>query len=156
MLSLETNHTGMSLLEFMTHVRIAVNLINAVPIGYSLNALDCEDLKIISPSSFLFPLASMNRPILSPIQLDQSNETYFDRMQSSYNQLIETFSTAIVPYLLKKEHKMKEDIEGEPLRVGDIIMFKKKTKQHIPTRVVAGPCAPTPSIKGWSNPNHHH
>ena len=130
MLSLDGSHTRMSLLEFMTHTRLATALINAIPFGYSLDAIHHQDLQIISPSTFLYPLNSMNRPILSCIHLDNSDPTYFHTMRNAYEGMIDTYADAIIPYLMKKQHKFSEDIMQEQIGIDHIVVFKKRPNSN--------------------------
>ena len=126
MLCLEDNHTGMKLLEFITLTRVATNLMNAIPLGYTLkNAGNNEELKVISPSSFLFPLMSMERPILSPIVVNEQSR-YFDVMRDAYQNLLQRFSDSVIPYLMQKHHKFQENQDSEPLGVDHIVLFKKR------------------------------
>ena len=132
MLCLENNHTGMKLLEFITLTRVATNLINAIPLGYTLkNAGNNEELKVISPSSFLFPLMSMERPILSPIMVNEQSK-YFDVMQNAYQNLLQRFSDSVIPYLMQKHHKFQEYQDSDPLAIDHIVLFKKKPGSWAP------------------------
>ena len=132
MLCLQDNHTGMKLLEFITLTRIATNLLNTIPLGYTMkNAGNNEDLKIISPSSFLFPLMSMHRPILSPIIVNEQSK-YFDVLQNAYQELLQRFSNSIIPYLMQKHHKFLENKDSEALAPDHIVLFKKKPGSWTP------------------------
>ena len=130
MLSLDSSHTHMSLLEFMTHTRLATTLINAIPFGYSLDAANHQDLQVISPSSFLYPLQSMNRPILSSIHLEDSDPTYFNTMRNAYEQMIDTYADAVIPYLIKKHHKFSEDVMPDQIDKDQIVVFKKRPNSN--------------------------
>lgn len=132
MLCLENNHTGMKLLEFITLTRLATNLINAIPLGYTLKgAGNNEDLRIISPSSFLFPLMSLHRPILSPIIVDEQTR-YFEVIQTAYQGLLQRFSDSIIPYVMQKHHKFQEHVNSEALAPDHIVLFKKKPGSWTP------------------------
>ena len=130
MLSLDGSHTHMSLLEFITHSRLATSLINTIPFGYSLDAVHHPDLQVISPSSFLYPLGSMNRPVLSGVHMDRSNLTYFHTMRNAYENLIDTYADSVIPYLLKKHHKFDESIVEDQIGIDDIVMFKKRPNSN--------------------------
>ena len=130
MLSLEGSRTKMKLLEFITHLRLATTLINQVPFGFSFDNPNHDDFKIISPSSFLYPLNGMNRPILSFIRLENGDASYFQVMQTAYEQLLTTFSNAIVPHLMKKQNKFFEDTDPEPINTDHIVLFKKRPNNN--------------------------
>ena len=130
MLSLNGSHTHMSLLEFMTHTRLATALINAVPFGYSMDATNHQDLRIISPSTFLYPLNSMNRPILSGVHLEHGDPTYFHTMRTAYEGMIDRYADAIIPYLMMKSHKFDEEISAEQIDVDHIVVFKKRPNSN--------------------------
>ena len=130
MLSLNGSHTHMSLLEFMTHTRLATALINAVPFGYSMDATNHQDLRIISPSTFLYPLNSMNRPILSGVHLDHGDPTYFHTMRTAYEGMVDKYANAIIPYLMMKNHKFDEELSAEQVDTGNIVVFKKRPNSN--------------------------
>ena len=126
MLAFPENKVPMTILNFLTHLRLATSLLNSVPFAHSFEGGTANpELKILSPASFLYPLNSLHRPILSPITIDGGNDGYFDTIQAAYQQMIAKFMDAVVPIIAKKYHKYYQS-PGHELSEGDIVLFKKR------------------------------
>ena len=128
MLSFPENKVPMTILNFLTHLRVATSLLNAVPFAHSFEGGTANpELKVLSPSSFLYPLNSLHRPLLSPIIVDSSDDGdgYFGTMRDTYQQMITKFMDAVVPIIAKKYHKYYQS-PGHELSNGDIVLFKKR------------------------------
>ena len=126
MLSFPENKVPMTMLNFLTHLRLATSLLNSVPFAHSFEGGSANpELKILSPASFLYPLNSLHRPILSPVMLDKVDAGYFGAVKEHYQTLVTRFIDAVVPIVAKKYHKYYQS-PGDELALGDIVLFKKR------------------------------
>ena len=126
MLACPDNKIPMTILNFQTHLRVATSLLNAVPFAYSFEGGSAQsELKILSPSAFLYPLNSLHRPILSPITLDKGEGGYFQTIKECYQLMVEKFMDAAVPIIAKKYHKHYMT-PGHEIAEDDIVLFKKR------------------------------
>ena len=132
MLSLKDNQSELTILEFSTQVKLATNLMNSTPYAFSLKGGEQHpQLHLISPSSFLFPLQQLHRPVLSPVMLENSTQHYFTAMEKYYLSMINTYVENIVPVISAKNHNYSET-ENSTLAVDDIVLFKKRpTNNHL-------------------------
>ena len=128
MLSFPENRVPMTILNFQTHLRVATSLLNAVPFAHSFEGGTASpELRILSPSAFMYPLNSLHRPLLSPIMVDGSDDGdgYFGTMRDTYQQMVTKFMDAVVPIISKKYHKYYQT-PGHELSNGDVVLFKKR------------------------------
>ena len=126
MLALRENQTELNLIEFSTQIKIATNLINAIPYAYSLKGAEQHpQLQLISPSCFLYPLRQLHKPILGPILLERSPQHYFKAMKDYYESMITTYIENIVPAISAKHHNYNE-VNDPNLKINDLVLFKKR------------------------------
>ena len=131
MLALKGNRTELNLLQFSGQIRLATNLINATPYAYSFKGGEQHpQLQLISPSSFLYPLAQLHKPILGPVLLEQGVQHYFKAMKCYYESMVTTFVENVVPLISAKSHNYKETSDKN-LEEGDLVLFKKRPGNNL-------------------------
>ena len=131
MLALRENKTELNLLEFSTQIKIATNLINAIPYAYSLKGAEQHpQLQLISPSCFLYPLRQLHKPVLGPILLERSPQHYFKAMKDYYESMITTYIENIVPAISAKHHNYNE-VNDPNLKINDLVLFKKRPGNNL-------------------------
>ena len=131
MLGLKENKTELNLLQFSGQIRLATNLINSTPYAYSFKGGEQHpQLQLISPSSFLYPLAQLHQPVLGPVLLEQGNQHYFKAMKNYYESMTATFIENVIPIISAKNHTY-EEVNDKNLEVGDLVLFKKRPGNNL-------------------------
>ena len=131
MLALKGNKTELNLLQFSGQIRLATSLINATPYAYSFKGGEQHpQLQLISPSSFLYPLAQLHKPVLGPVLLEQGVQHYFKAMKCYYESMVTTFIENVVPIISAKNHNYKE-ASDKNLEEGDLVLFKKRPGNNL-------------------------
>ena len=131
MLALKGNKNELNLLQFSGQIRLATSLINATPYAYSFKGGEQHpQLQLISPSSFLYPLAQLHKPVLGPVLLEQGVQHYFKAMKCYYESMVTTFIENVVPIISAKNHNYKE-ASDKNLEEGDLVLFKKRPGNNL-------------------------
>ena len=124
---LDLENNPMSILNLQVILCQSAELLNSTPLGSTLGETD-EILDILTPNKLAGKFSK--RRLMKPVTIPPDVSSIMREHEEKWQEIVKLYSNSIIPALLKNQKWFKEENEG--IRVGGVVMFKKRSSNFVP------------------------